>query len=105
MRNVVIALGAVALLSTAGVYARAPQSQPDPKQTVTLTGCVAKEADVLKNVMGAATPGMRDEFVLTNSSIQPSAAPTPAPANPAEPTGTSGSNKVYRVTGDQEASL
>lgn len=108
MRNVAMSLGAAALLTTAGVYAQAPQSQPDPKQTVTITGCVAKETDVLKSAMKEAKPGMTDEFVLTNSTVQTSMAPAAAPAAPAtppEPTGTSGSNKVYRVTGPDETSL
>jgi len=94
------------------VYAQAPQTQPNPSQTITVTGCVNNETDVLKRPAVAGKVGMADEFVLTQATIKtgaPAAEPTPAtePAQP-EPTGTSGMSpfgKVYRVTGDQEAAL
>ncbi len=110
MRNVLMSLGAMGLFTAMGVHAQAAQAQPDPKQTVTVTGCVKNEVDVLKRPAVAGNLGMADEFVLTHSTIQSGAratAPSQTEPAPTEPAGTSGvvAGKVYRVTGDQEASL
>ena len=107
MRKVALALGGTALLAAVGLHAQTAQ-RPDPTQTVTITGCVQNEKDVLKG--NAATPmGMADEFVLTHSTVQTSSTAAqrpPAEPAPSEPAGTAGSlGKIYRVTGDQEASL
>jgi hypothetical protein len=119
------AIGACVLAATATISAQqqvppadkaaaAPQSAP---AAITVAGCVQEEKTVRKRdpaqgQIGEA--GMGDEFVLTNSMLNPKAdAPPPAlpsaqpPAQP--PVGTSGSvgnfGKVYRVTGDAENEL
>lgn len=103
MRNIAIALCAPALMIL-GVHAQAPQAQADPNQTVTVTACVQNEKDVLKGPAVEGNVGMGDEFVLTHSMVQTgSAAAPPSPAAPTSPAGSPG--KIYRVTGDQEASL
>jgi hypothetical protein len=110
MRHLLMSLVAAAIV-TIGVHAQTPQTQANTDQTVTVTGCVQHETDVLKRPAVQGNVGMGDEFVLTHSTIQTGAAaaepqPSTAPA-PAEPTGTSAASpgRVYRVTGDQEASL
>jgi hypothetical protein len=103
MRNVLTSFGAIAMLVTTTALAQTPQAQPDPTQSVTVTGCVRNEADVLKRPAAAGNVGMGDEFVLTQSVIQTAARP-PAPPEPADASG-SALGKVYRVTGDQEATL
>lgn len=102
MRKAMLSVVAATFAMTGGLLAMTPQSQPDPKQTVTVTGCVQNESDVLKSSMPKT--GMTDEFVLTHSMIHTgtSAAQT-APAQP-QPSATA-ENKIYRVTGDQETSL
>src|SRR6185295_12097020 len=79
----------------------------DKSPMVTVVGCVQKETDVLKkSATGGA--GMGDEFVLTNSKLNPPPMSV-KPETSAEPAGTSGStagyDKVYRVTGDKESEL
>jgi hypothetical protein len=109
MRNILTG-SAIALMAVIAVQAQTPQTQPDPKQSVTVTGCVQSQTDVLKSAPVTGQVGMGDEFVLTNSMVRtataaPTATPPDEPTKP-EPTGTSGGvGKVYRVTGDQEASL
>jgi hypothetical protein len=106
MRKLLMSLGAMALMVTVGVHAQTPQAQPDPKQIVTVSGCVQKETDVLKRPAAATNVGMGDEFVLTHVAIRTAASPSEKEPSPAEPTGTSGAlGKVYRVMGDQEESL
>ena len=82
--------------------AAAPQGEQTP---IVVAGCVQKETTVLKRdpaqgEVGAA--GMGDEFVLTNSQLNPTPDVPPA-------AGASGSvgnfGKVYRVTGEKEAEL
>jgi len=119
------AIGACVLAATATIGAQqqtppadkaaaAPQSDQAP---ITVAGCVQKETTVLKRdpakgQIGEA--GMGDEFVLTNSMLNPkpeAQPPAPAPGQPPAqpPVGTSGSvgnfGKVYRVTGDAESEL
>ena len=109
MRNVMMSLAAIALLIAAGVQAQAPQAQPDPKQIVTITGCVQNESEALKRPAATPKMGMGDEFVLTHSTIKAATATAEPPTQPkpAEPAAAAGAaeNKIYRVTGDQEASL
>lgn len=104
---------AAALLGSAVVAGRSPQSSPaaDQKQeppVITVSGCVQKETDVLKRTGLAGSIGLVDEFVLTSASNRP-AAPEPAEPRPDEPTGTSGliasPGKVYRLTGGKEPDL
>jgi hypothetical protein len=109
MRNLSAAILIGALAFAIGVYAQAPQQQPDPNQTIIVTGCVGKETDVLK---GTEKVGMADEFVLTRSAVKIGAPgaepPSQTPPTPPEPTATAGmpeSGKIYRVTGDKEAEL
>lgn len=111
MRNVLMSFGAIALLATLTVQAQGTQSQLDPKQTVTVSGCVKNETDVLKRPAAGVNVGMGDEFVLTQATLQTGAPATqpPSPTEPAAnpPAGTSGADvgKVYRLTGAQEAAL
>ena len=108
MRTLMMSVAATTLALPIGIVAKAaPQTQPDPKQTVTVTGCVQHETDVLKRPAAGGNVGMSDEFVLTHSMIRMGAPTTERTQAPPEPSGTSGTadNKVYRVTGDQEASL
>ena len=89
--------------------AAAAQKSAQPT-TVTVAGCVQKEADVLKRPAAAGNVGMGDEFVLTSAVLNPppAAAEPAAPARPDEPAGTAGSSgpgKVFRVTGDTENEL
>jgi hypothetical protein len=106
---------AAGLAIGAGAFAQQPPAAPAQKnaanpETVTITGCVQKEADVLKRNPVAGSVGMSDEFVLTNASLAApsSQAPTTEPPPPAA-TGTSGSagnfGIVYRTTGDKESDL
>ena len=107
------AIGAFVLAATAAIGAQ-QQSSPDPaaaapqapQTPITVAGCVQKEATVLKRDPAkgeVGDVGMGDEFVLTNSQLNP------APDAPPPAVGTSGSvgnfGKVYRVTGDKEAAL
>ena len=102
MRKAMLSVVAAAFAMTGGVLAMTPQSQPDPKQTVTVTGCVQNESDVLKSTMPKT--GMGDEFVLTHSMIHTGT--SAAQAAPTQPqTSATAENKIYRVTGDQETSL
>jgi hypothetical protein len=115
MRNVrmLMSLGTMALAMTVGAIAvngQATQTQPNPSQAITVTGCVHNETDVLKRQAVAGKVGMADEFVLTQATVKtaPTTAPTPeAQPKPPERTGTSGNalGKIYRVTGNQEATL
>jgi hypothetical protein len=104
----VTSLSAIALFTAIGVSAQSQQTQVDPKQTVTVSGCVRNESDVLKRAAPAANVGMGDEFVLTQSTIRTGTAAAPAETKPVgetpAPAGAS-AGKVYRVTGDQESSL
>ena len=114
MRNLSLALAA-AMAFAIGVNAQTsqpqtPQTQPDPNQTITVTGCVQKETDVLKRpAAGTGKVGMGDEFVLTRSTIKIGAPatepPTPTPSEPAGAPGMAEPGKIYRVTGDKEAEL
>ena len=84
--------------------------QTSPAMTITVSGCVRNETAVLKRSPIAGEVGMTDEFVLTNSLLNPKASATDQPATPADaPVATSGSlgsfGKVYRVTGDKENEL
>lgn len=102
MRKVMFSLAAATFAMTGGLLAMTPQAQPDPKQTVTITGCVQNETDVLKG--SVPKTGMGNEFVLTHSMIRTGApAAQPAPTQP-EPSAVA-ENKIYRLTGDEEASL
>jgi hypothetical protein len=114
-----------AFLGCAAVSAQAPAKSPatdeqqSGAQAFTVTGCVQKEAAVLKRSAVAGNVGMSDEFVLTNALLKKSDAvsdkaktetePPSAETPSAEPVGTSGSasnfGKVYRVTGDKESEL
>jgi hypothetical protein len=117
---------AVALIGGAVVSAQAPQQAPPappqaqqaaPDQqksaqpaTITVAGCVQKETDVLKRPAAAGDVGMSDEFVLTQSALNPPAAAAepaaaPKPDEPAGTSGTTGPGKVFRVTGDKESEL
>jgi hypothetical protein len=108
---------AAAALASAVVSAQVPAQQPpdqkpataDQKDVVKVVGCVQKESDVLKRGAMATSAGMGDEYVLTESKLNPSSTTEPAPAaKPEEPTGTSGSDKlgkVFRLTGDKEKDL
>jgi len=101
---------------SAQVPAQQPPQQPDQKpaatagDTIKVVGCVQKESDVLKRSAMATNVGMSDEYVLTESKLNPSSTTEPEPAaKPDEPTGTSGTDakfgKVVRVTGDKEKDL
>jgi len=103
MRNVLVGFGAIALFTVAG-HAQTPQAQVDPMQVVTVTGCVQNERDVLKIPSVSGKTGMSDEFVLTHSMIRTAAPAMEPPATP-EPTATADAGKIYRMSGDQEASL
>ena len=102
-----------AILSFAlGAALLSAQTQPpQPSQTVTVSGCIQKETDVIKS-QAAGNLGMGDEFVLTHSELRvgaeaPKTKEPEATASPA-PTGTPGDSdagKVYRVTGDKEKDL
>jgi hypothetical protein len=112
---------AAAALASAVVSAQVPAQQPpqtpdqkqataDQKDAVKIAGCVQKESDVLKRSAMATNMGMSDEYVLTDSKLNPSSTTEPEPqAKPDEPTGTSGSadkfGKVVRLTGDKEKDL
>lgn len=109
MRNEAWSLGAMVLLTVVVVHAQTAQ-QPNPNQSVTITGCVQNERDVLKGNQMPKAMGMGDEFVLTHSTIQAGSSTTKPPEEaapaPTAPAGTSGGlGKIYRVTGDQESSL
>jgi hypothetical protein len=96
MRNEAWSLGAMVLLAVVVMHAQTAQ-RPDPNQTVTITGCVQNEKDVLKENAMPKAMGMGDEFVLTHAAVQAgSSAATPASAS---------LGKIYRLTGDQESSL
>jgi hypothetical protein len=93
-----------------GVNAQTPQQQPDPNQTITVTGCVQQQTDVLKRPPVAGKVGMADEFVLTRSAVKigapgTEASPQAQPTPPAATAGTAEPGKIYRVTGDKEAEL
>ena len=105
-------IGAFVFAASAAIGAQ-QQNPPDKaaaaphaeQASIVVAGCVQKETTVLKRDPAkgeVGDAGMGDEFVLTNSLLNP----TPD----APPTvGTSGSvgnfGKVYRVTGDKEAEL
>jgi hypothetical protein len=120
MRKTFLSASLAAVVACAVVVgAQTPQpsqtQSPQPNQSITVAGCVQKEADVLKRAPMAANVGMSDEFVLTRATLKPAASapktsePQTKPTTPPEPTGTSGSagdvGKVYRVTGDKEKDL
>jgi hypothetical protein len=97
-----------------------PTQQPMPgaeksaasDQAFTITGCVLKEANVLKKgAVGAAaeSAGMGNEFVLAQAKVNDSGAGA-ATEKPESDTavGTSGSSgfgRVFRLTGDKENDL
>jgi hypothetical protein len=116
--------GSIAAVCLAGGLAAAAQvpaqsssstsaAQSTPPAAITVAGCVQQEASVLKRNAAVGEVGMSDEFVLTQSILNPRP-PTDQPKSETEPppaaaVGTSGSvsnfGKVYRVTGDKENEL
>jgi len=112
MRNLSAAILVGSMAFAFGVNAQTPQQQPDPNQTLTVTGCVQPQTDVLKSPPVAGKTGMGDEFVLTRSAVKISAPgteaspqPKPTPSQPAGTAGTAEPGKIYRVTGDKEIEL
>jgi hypothetical protein len=110
----IVALAVCAGLASARTQSpQAAQTQPpQASQTITVSGCVQKETDVIKSSQAAGNIGLGDEFVLTHSKVmtgsQPPKAHAPEPQVPPAPTDTSGAGdtgKVYRVTGDKEKEL
>jgi hypothetical protein len=105
-------VAAVALASTAALYAQATAEQKpttaDQAQVTTISGCVQKETDVLKRVP-MTNVGMGDEFVVIEQARDTAATEPQSQTEPATPTGTSGTageaQKIYRVTGDKETEL
>jgi hypothetical protein len=105
MRNLSAAILVGAMAFAIGVNAQTPQQQPDPNQTITVTGCVQQQTDVLKRPAVPGKVGMGDEFVLTRSAVRIGAPATePPPQTPPTPPETE-PGKIYRVTGDKEAEL
>lgn len=119
LKTLSASLAATALAGglTLSAQAQQPPAQQQPSSSamaqaqnaVTIVACVQKESDVLKPRMPMpATPGLGDEFVLTNVSLKsdaPSATPDSAAA-PAQPaTGAQKYGKVYRATGEKEKEL
>jgi len=108
--------GAAAVVLAAGVTvaAQAPQApeqkaQKDAPGTLTVSGCIQKEADVLKKAP-MTNAAMGDNFVLTHATVPgATSADKPAPETPpSAAVGTTGSadlGKVYRLTGDKEKDL
>jgi hypothetical protein len=90
-------------VAQAAQSAQAKAEQPD--QPITVTGCVLREADYRKmqdaGKGGAAGTGVGvgNEFVLTRASTSPAGASTPGGA---APTGTSGTDATYELTGPNE---
>ena len=85
----------------------APQSQPSARpssdQEMTITGCIQKEADYRaakdagKGGAAGTGAGVGNEFILAQAS--------PASADPATPTGTSGSSMAFELTGPNEGQV
>lgn len=113
----VLAFGITAFAQTAGQQPTQPQTQPGAsssmEQSVTITGCVEREADYRKahesgrgGVAGSGM-GVGNEFVLSNASSSTSSERTET-----EATGTSGSAsssakraKAYELTGPNEGQV
>ena len=109
---------AVVAISGAVLLAQSPAQSPPqyppqtttPSAAVSFSGCVQKEASVLKRNPVAANVGMDDEFVLTFAKAAPLAGTdttkpdvTPEPAPPSGSPSNFGT--VYRLTGDKEKEL
>jgi hypothetical protein len=120
MKTLSASLTAVALAGglTLSAQAQQPPAQQQPatpsmaqaENAVTIVACVQKESDVLRPRMPmTATPGMGDEFVLTNAAMKsdtPAESPATAAA-PAQPSTAAANSfgRVYRATGDREKEL
>jgi hypothetical protein len=115
--------GAVALTATIGA-AQQPQAQPpaprtpatqeqpraqEPARTVTVEGCVMREADVpgrRPNV--AERAGIAEDYILTSTRVIKGSAPAAtAPARPGDtPTGTGGTRAaMYEIEGIDDQQL
>ena len=92
-------------LAQAAQGAQAKAEQPD--QPITVTGCIMREADYRRmqdaGKGGAAGTGIGvgNEFVLTRASTSPAGAAASTPGA-AAPTGTSGTDATYELTGANE---
>jgi hypothetical protein len=119
MKSVVTGSACLATVFTFGLvgFGQEPTQPPQPRssadQQVTITGCVTREADYRQardagrgGVAGTGV-GAGNEFVLTNASMStgPAAGARPS-ADPASPTGTTGSAATaYELTGPNEGQV
>jgi hypothetical protein len=118
LKTLSASLTAVALAGglTLSAQAQQPPAQQQPaspsmaqaENAVTIVACVQKESDVVRPRMPMpATPGLGDEFVLTNAAMKSDTpAESPAAAAPAQPSTAANSfGRVYRATGEREKEL
>jgi hypothetical protein len=106
--------GSAAIVLAAGIAlaAQAPQApeqkaqkeQKDAAGTVTVSGCIQKEADVLKKAP-MANAAMGDNFVLTHATSADKPTPDTPPSAAVGTTGSADLGKVYRLAGDKEKDL
>lgn len=90
---------------------RTPPAQPQaaaPAQTVTVTGCIQREADFRKardagrgGVAGTGV-GAGNEFILADASMSPSATSTRGAGEPA-PAATTGGSQAFELSGKDES--
>jgi hypothetical protein len=87
------------------------QTGTQPETSITLVGCLQREADYRKEhaagrggAVGTGT-GLGNEFVLVNASIAAAGAPTPSATTETDCKAAGGAGEAYELTGNREREL